>query len=284
MSAIPVPADLHETVGRALLEDVGDGDATAALVPADARATATVTAKEDCIVCGIPYFDQAMRALDRFTQVRWHVSEGARASASKRLCTVDGLARSILTGERVGINFLQTLSSTASTTRRYVDAIAGIPGARAKIVDTRKTIPGLRLAQKYAVLVGGGINHRIGLFDGILIKENHIVAAGGIAPAMAKAMANARRGLMIEIEVETLDQLDEALAAGAKLILLDNFTTARMAEAVVRTAGRAELEASGGINLDTVCAVAATGVDRISVGALTKDVKAIDLSMRFTPA
>ena len=285
--AIPAPPDLLDTVARALREDVGDGDATATLVPADARASATVSAKEACVICGIPFFDETMRQLDPSTRVRWEVAEGDRIAVGTKLCTIEGLARSILTAERVGINFLQTLSSTATTTRRYVDAIATVPGARAKVVDTRKTIPGLRLAQKYAVLVGGGANHRIGLFDGILIKENHIVAAGGIAAAMSKALssiARAKPGMMVEIEVETLEQLDEAIAAGAKLILLDNFTTERMAEAVQRTAGRAALEASGGINIDTIRAVAATGVDQISVGALTKDVKAIDLSMRFMPS
>jgi nicotinate-nucleotide pyrophosphorylase (carboxylating) len=264
--------------------DVRDGDATAALVPELERATATVTAKEACVVCGIPYFDEAMRQLDAGTSVEWHVAEGDRVAAGTKLCTVTGRARSILTAERVAINFLQMLSSTATITRRHVDAIADVPGARAKIVDTRKTIPGLRLAQKYAVRVGGGANHRIGLFDGILIKENHIVAAGGIGRAMQKALATAKPGMMIQIEVETFEQLDEAIAAGAKMILLDNFTLDRMAAAVARTAGRAELEASGGINTDTIRAVAATGVDRISVGALTKDVKAIDLSMRFRSA
>ena len=285
--AIPAPPDLLDTVARALREDVGDGDATATLVPADARASATVSAKEACVICGIPFFDETMRQLDPSTRVRWEVAEGDRIAVGTKLCTIEGLARSILTAERVGINFLQTLSSTATATRRHVDAIATVPGARAKVVDTRKTIPGLRLAQKYAVLVGGGANHRIGLFDGILIKENHIVAAGGIAAAMTKALssiASAKAGMMVEIEVETLEQLDEAIAAGAKLILLDNFTTERMAEAVQRTAGRAALEASGGINIDTIRAVAATGVDQISVGALTKDVKAIDLSMRFMPS
>ena len=275
------PPDVADIVSRALREDVGDGDVTAALVPATARAAASVTAKEGCVLCGTPYFYEAMRQIDRSTRVQWHVADGDRVAAGTQLCSVEGLARSVLTAERVAINFLQTLSATATMTRRYVDAIGGVAGSRARIVDTRKTIPGLRLAQKYAVVVGGGANHRIGLFDGILIKENHIVAAGGIGPAVAKAIASAKPGMMIQIEVETLEQLDEAIDAGAKMILLDNFTTARMADAVKRTAGRAELEASGGVNLDTVRAVAATGVDRISVGALTKDVKAIDLSMRF---
>ena len=284
MVAIPVPDNLRAVVAQALAEDVGGGDATAALVPAAARATATVIAREPCVVCGVPYFDEAMRQIDPATQVLWHVREGDRVAAEMALCTATGRARSLLTAERVSINFVQTLSSTATATRRYVDAIAEIPGSRAQVVDTRKTIPGLRLAQKYAVRVGGGANHRIGLFDGILIKENHIVAAGGIGAAMAAAKASAKPGMMIQIEVETMAQLDEALAAGATLILLDNFTPERMVEAVRITAGRAALEASGGINFDTIRAVAATGVDRISVGALTKDVKAIDLSMRFRPA
>ena len=281
VGGIEVPQDLADVVARALAEDVGSGDATAALVPAAANASATVIAREQCVMCGIPYFDAAMRGVDPATRVQWHVAEGERIAAETKLCTVTGRARSILTGERVAINFVQTLSSTATATRRYVDAIASVPGARAQVVDTRKTIPGLRLAQKYAVRIGGGANHRIGLFDGILIKENHIVAAGGIRAALAAAQASATPGMMIQIEVETLAQLSEAIAAGAKLILLDNFMPGLMTEAVRITAGRAALEASGGINLDSIRTVAATGVDRISVGALTKDVKAIDLSMRF---
>ena len=229
-------------------------------------------------MCGAPYFNEAMRQVDPETEVIWHVNEGDQVAAQTKLCTITGAARSLLTAERVSLNFLQTLSSTATVTRRHVDAIAG---TRARVVDTRKTVPGLRLAQKYAVRVGGGANHRIGLFDGILIKENHIMAAGGIAPAMAAARAQAQRGTMIQIEVETLAQLEEALAAGATLILLDNFTPERMAEAVRVSAGRAELEASGGIDLETIRSYAETGVDRISVGTLTKDIRAIDLSMRF---
>jgi nicotinate-nucleotide pyrophosphorylase (carboxylating) len=278
MSPIPVPPNLQTVVSNALAEDIGSGDLTAGLVPAASRATATVTAREACVVCGTPYFNEAMRQVDQETRVTWHVSEGALVAAQTKLCTITGMARALLTTERVAINFLQTLSATATVTRRHVDAVAG---TRAKVVDTRKTIPGLRLAQKYAVRVGGGANHRIGLFDGILIKENHIMAAGGIAPALAAARAQARGGTMIQIEVETLAQLEAAIAAGANLILLDNFTPERMAEAVRLTAGRAELEASGGINLDTIRTYAQTGVDRISVGTLTKDIKAIDLSMRF---
>ena len=234
MSTVPVPANLQAVVANALAEDIGSGDLTAGLVPAGSRATATVTAREACVVCGIPYFNEVMRQVDRETQVSWHVSEGDLVAAQTRLCTITGMARSLLTTERVALNFLQTLSATATVTRRHVDAVAG---TRAKVVDTRKTIPGLRLAQKYAVRVGGGANHRIGLFDGILIKENHIMAAGGIAPAMAAARAQAQPGTMIQIEVETLAQLEEAIAAGAKLILLDNFTPERMAEAVRVTAG-----------------------------------------------
>ena len=275
---VPVPPNLQAVVANALAEDIGSGDLTAGLVPAAARATATVTAREACVLCGAPYFDAAMRQVDPHTQVTWHAGEGDLVAAQTKLCTITGMARSLLTTERVALNFLQTLSATATLTRRHVDALAG---TRARVVDTRKTIPGLRLAQKYAVRVGGGANHRIGLFDGILIKENHIMAAGGIAPALTAAQAQARPGTMIQIEVETRAQLETAIAAGAKLILLDNFTPGRMAEAVRIAAGRAELEASGGINLDTVRTYAQTGVDRISVGALTKDIKAIDLSMRF---
>jgi len=273
---------MAEVVARALAEDIGDGDLTAQLVPADAKATATIITREPCVVCGRPYFDEAMRQVDPTTTLAWHVDEGARLEPNAKLVTVSGKARSLLTAERVGLNLLQTLSATATATRKHVDAVRG---TRAKVVDTRKTIPGLRLAQKYAVRVGGGANHRIGLFDGILIKENHIVAAGGIRPALTAAQAavraSGRPGTMIQIEVETLAQLEEALAAGAKLILLDNFTPERMAEAVRATAGRAELEASGGIDLTTIRKVAETGVDRISIGTLTKDIEAADLSMRF---
>ena len=280
MNPIPTPANLPATVAQALAEDIGSGDLTAALVPAAARASATITAREACVICGIPYVDEAFAQVDPGSRVTWHVAEGDRVAPQTKLCTITGLARSLLTTERVAINFLQTLSATATATRRHVDAVAG---TRATVIETRKTIPGLRLAQKYAVLVGGGANNRIGLFDGILIKENHIMAAGGIAAAMAAARAQARPGTTIQCEVETLAQLEEAIGAGAKLILLDNFTPERMAEAVRITAGRAELEASGGINLDNIATYAATGVDRISIGTLTKDIKAVDLSMRFAP-
>ena len=280
MTPIPTPPDLPKTVAAALAEDIGSGDLTAQLVPAAARATATVITRESCVVCGAPYFTEAMRQVDPATTVTWHVQEGDLVPPQTKLCSIAGAARSLLTTERTGLNLLQTLSSTATATRRHVDAVAG---TRARVVETRKTIPGLRLAQKYAVLVGGGANNRIGLVDGILIKENHIMAAGGIAAAMAAARAQAAPGVMIQIEVESLEQLQAALAAGATLILLDNFTPERMAEAVRITAGRAELEASGSITLATIRRYAETGVDRISVGALTKDVKAVDLSLRFQP-
>lgn len=280
MTPIPTPPDLQKTVAAALAEDIGSGDLTARLVPAAARATATVITRESCVVCGAPYFTEAMRQVDPATKVTWHVQEGDMVAPLTKLCSVAGTARSLLTTERTALNLLQTLSSTATATRRHVDSVAG---TRARVIDTRKTIPGLRLAQKYAVLVGGGANNRIGLFDGILIKENHIMAAGGIGAAMTAARAQAAPGVMIQIEVESLAQLETAIEAGATLILLDNFTPERMAEAVRIAAGRAELEASGSITLATIRRYAETGVDRISVGALTKDVKAVDLSMRFQP-
>ncbi len=277
-AAIPVPPDLAATVARALAEDIGAGDLTAQLVPAAATATATVITREPCVVCGAPYFEAAMHQVDAATTVTWQVREGDAVAGQTKLCTVAGSARSLLTTERTALNFLQLLAATATVTRRHVDAVAG---TRARVIDTRKTIPGLRLAQKYAVRVGGGGNHRIGLFDGVLIKENHIMAAGGIANALSTARARVKPGTMIQIEVETIAQLEEAIAAGGTLILLDNFTPERMAEAVRVSAGRAELEASGGINLATIREYAQTGVDRISIGTLTKDIEAIDLSMRF---
>ena len=277
-AAIPVPPDLAATVARALAEDIGAGDLTAQLVPAAATATATVITREPCVVCGAPYFEAAMHQVDAATTVTWQVREGDAVAGQTKLCTVAGSARSLLTTERTALNFLQLLAATATVTRRHVDAVAG---TRARVIDTRKTIPGLRLAQKYAVRVGGGGNHRIGLFDGVLIKENHIMAAGGIANALSTARARVKPGTMIQIEVETIAQLEEAIAAGGTLILLDNFTPERMAEAVRVSAGRVELEASGGINLATIREYAQTGVDRISIGTLTKDIEAIDLSMRF---
>lgn len=264
-------------VSAALQEDVGSGDLTALLVPADDLARATVIMREPAVLAGAPWFDAVFRRLSPAVLVTWHKQEGARVEADEKICTAEGPARSLLTGERSAINFLQLLSAVATVTRRYVDAMAG---TRAVVVDTRKTLPGLRLAQKYAVRIGGGRNHRMGLYDGILIKENHIAVAGGIRAAL-EAATKVSAKVPVQIEVETLAQLTEALDAGARLILLDNFTLDAMREAVQLNAGRAQLEASGGVRLETLRDVAETGVDRISVGALTKDVKAIDLSMRF---
>jgi len=266
-------------VQRALAEDVGSGDLTAALIAEGTSLRARVIAREAAVLCGRPWFDQVFQQVDPSVQIAWQAAEGERIAAGQTLCRLNGPARSLLTGERCALNFLQLLSGVATRTREYVDAIAG---SRARILDTRKTLPGLRFAQKYAVVTGGGANHRMGLYDMVLIKENHIAAAGGITAAI-QAAARLAPGTPLQVEVETEAQLAEALGAGARLILLDNFSVERMHAAVVFTAGRAELEASGGITFDTVSAIAKTGVDRISIGALTKDVRALDLSMRFEP-
>ena len=264
-------------VRAALAEDVGTGDRTAALIPADAIGRAHVLSREAAVLSGTPWVDEVFRQIDPRVAIEWLAHDGDTIAPNQTLCRLNGPARSLLTGERAALNFLQTLSGTATLARRWADAVAGT-GAR--ILDTRKTIPGLRLAQKYAVTCGGCHNHRIGLYDAVLIKENHIAAAGSVTAALHAAVASAA-GLEIEIEVETLEQLREALAAGARRILLDNFPLERLREAVAIAAGRARLEASGGATLDTVRAIAETGVDDISVGALTKDVRAVDLSMRF---
>jgi len=273
---------IQANVRAALAEDVGvdttPGDLTAQLIPADAAARARVITREDAVLCGTAWFDACFASLDATVKIAWHVHDGDVVAAGQTLCEIDGPARALLTAERPALNFLQTLSGAATETRRYVTAIAGT-GAR--IYDTRKTLPGLRLALKYAVKCGGGENQRIGLYDGILIKENHIAAASGIRPALEAAFALAAGKVTVQIEVENLAQLEQALAAGAQLILLDNFDLAGMRAAVALTAGRAHLEASGGISLATVRAIAETGVDRISVGNLTKSVRALDLSMRF---
>jgi nicotinate-nucleotide pyrophosphorylase (carboxylating) len=269
---------IQANVRAALDEDIASGDITAQLIPADAEARARVISREDAVLCGSAWFDACFAALDAKTKIIWSAQDGDAVTAGQTLCEIDGPARALLSAERPALNFLQTLSGVATETRRYVDVIAG---TRAKIYDTRKTLPGLRLALKYAVKCGGGENQRIGLYDGILIKENHIAAAGGIAPALAAAFKLAGSGVTIQIEVENLTQLEQALAAGARLILLDNFDLAGMREAVRLTAGRAALEASGGVDLSTVRAIAETGVDRISIGNLTKSVRALDLSMRF---
>lgn len=273
-----LPTNLEFQVQSALDEDIGSGDRTASLIPEALQARARVIVREPAVLCGQAWFETAFRLVDDRVQVEWHAAEGTLLTAGQTVATVQGPARALLTGERSALNFLQTLSAVATHTRRFVDAVAG---THAQIVDTRKTIPGLRLAEKYAVRVGGGTNHRIGLFDGILIKENHVAAAGGIRQAVAAALQAAPAGVFVQVEVETLQELDEALAAGAPMILLDNMSAAQQHEAVRRTAGRASLEASGGVGLESVRAIAATGVDRISVGSLTKDIKAVDFSMRF---
>lgn len=265
-------------VAAALAEDIGEADWTAMLVPAKRAGSATVISRQAAVICGLPWFDEAFRQVDSGVQICWLVAEGARVEAGAVLCEISGSARSMLTAERTALNFLQMLSAVATETRRYVDAVAG---TAARVLDTRKTLPGLRRAQKYAVLVGGGDNQRIGLYDGILIKENHIMAAGSIRGALEAAQALAPSHVGIQIEVEDLAGLDEALQAGATSVLLDNMSHADMREAVARSRGRAVLEASGGVDLATIRAIAETGVDRISIGKLTKDVTAVDLSMRF---
>lgn len=271
-------SEIERNVAAALAEDVGSGDLTAPLTPAGKTARAVVMCRQEAVICGQPWFDAAVLKLDPAAKVAWTVAEGARVPAGTRVCAVSGNARALLSAERVALNFLQTLSGVATVTRRYVEAIAG---TRARIVDTRKTLPGLRLAQKYAVRAGGGSNHRLGLYDAMLIKENHIAAAGGIRQAITQARKLAHTGDWIQVEVENLDQLKEALGAGATMILLDNMSVGQMREAVKIAGERAELEASGGITLENVRAIAETGVHRISVGALTKDVKAADFSLRF---
>lgn len=274
------PGDLAAQVRAALAEDLGTGDLTAALVPAAQQARATLRTREDAVLCGRPWFEQVFRELEPAITIDWLSAEGGRIAAGSTVCTLQGPARPLLTGERTALNFLQTLSATATAARRYVEAVAGTP---VRILDTRKTIPGLRLAQKYAVRVGGADNHRIGLWDAILVKENHIVAAGGIGAAVRAARARSA-GVLLEVEVETVAQAAEAFAAGADRLLLDNFPAGRLREAVRlrdATAPRTGLEASGGITLDNIREVASTGVDFISIGDITKNLHAVDLSLRF---
>ncbi len=270
-------SEIREDVARALAEDIGSGDVTARLVPEYAMAHARIVTREAAVLSGTAWFEECFHQVDREVAISWNARDGDRLASGQVVCEIDGRARSLLTAERSSLNFLQTLSAVATKTRAFVDAVTG---TKAAILDTRKTLPGLRHALKYAVRCGGGTNHRMGLYDGVLIKENHIASAGGIGPALEQA-GKVAPGIPVEIEVESIDQLKEALAAGAKLILLDNFDLAGFREAVRVTAGRAALEASGGINLQTVRGIAETGVDRISIGSLTKDIHAVDLSMRF---
>jgi nicotinate-nucleotide pyrophosphorylase (carboxylating) len=276
--AIPGPelAAVREDVRRALAEDIGTGDVTARLVPAGLRAEGTVISREDAVLCGRAWFEAVFEELGGSVTVGWMAADGAPVAAGQTLCRLQGPARTLLTGERAALNFLQTLSGTATRVRAYHERIEDLP---VTLLDTRKTLPGLRRAQKYAVRCGGGANHRMGLYDGILIKENHIATSGSIMQAIENAR-ELNTGLPIEVEAETLDEAAAAVAAGADIVLLDNFDLDTLHEAVVRHKGRALLEASGGITLDNLRAVALTGVDRISIGALTKDVSATDLSMR----
>ena len=278
----PLAPEITRNVNAALSEDIGASDLTAELVPAGERRRATVISREAGVLCGCAWFEQAFRQLDPSVGIQWTAADGDRIVPDQLLCTIEGDARALLSGERTALNFLQLLSGVASKTRRYADALAG---TKALVVDTRKTLPGLRIAQKYAVRAGGGGNHRLALWDAILIKENHILAAGGIPQVLAEARRVAEgaseRCKFIQIEVESLAELETALAAGATMILLDNFSLDMLRDAVALNAGRAILEASGNVSLETIRAIGETGVDRISVGALTKDVKALDLSMRF---
>ena len=269
--------EIRRNVAAALAEDVGAGDLTANLISANRPARGTVISREDAVLAGTAWFDACFETLDPAARIVWHAKDGDRVRAGQTLCDIAAETRALLTAERCALNFLQLFSGTATITRHFVDAVAG---TRAVIVDTRKTLPGLRLAQKYAVKMGGGTNHRIGLYDAVLIKENHIIAAGGVKEALARAHEEAPNAKFIQIEVENLDELREALAAGATMILLDNMDLDEMRTAVEITAGRAKLEASGGVSLDRVRAIAETGVDRISIGSLTKDVRAVDLSLR----
>ncbi|MGK2926217.1 MAG: carboxylating nicotinate-nucleotide diphosphorylase [Lysobacterales bacterium] len=276
----PAAEGVAGDVSRALAEDLGDGDRTAALIPPETQLETRVISRESAVLCGGPWFTETFRQLDPAVRVSWQAGEAESIRRDQEVCRLTGPARAILSGERTALNFLQTLSGTATQARRYVTAVAG---TGAIILDTRKTLPGLRLAQKYAVRCGGARNHRIGLFDAILVKENHIAAAGSIAAAVRQALA-LYPGLLLEVEVETLEQLEQACQAGARRALLDNFKLKTLRAAVEQYGGRIELEASGGIDLESVRAVAETGVDFISTGALTKSVQATDFSMRFVAA
>ena len=273
-----LPDDIAETVQCALAEDVGSGDLTAALIPESQTARAQVVTRQDAVLCGTAWFDEVFRQLDTRVRVAWKTSDSMAIRGGRTLCQIEGPARAILTGERTALNFLQTLSGVATRTHAYVDAVRG---TKAIVLDTRKTVPGLRLAQKYAVRCGGGQNHRLGLYDGILIKENHIAAAGSVTAALSAAKTTAQPNVLMEIEVENLQQLREALAASAKRILLDNFDLTGLRAAVDETRGRAQLEVSGGVTLADVRALAETGVDFISIGDLTKNITAVDFSLRL---
>jgi nicotinate-nucleotide pyrophosphorylase (carboxylating) len=269
---------INEQVTLALAEDLGSGDLTAGLLDEQVVARAHIICREEAVVCGIPWVNQVFHRLDEDIEMAWQVEDGDSAAPGSVLCLLQGNNRALLSAERTALNYLQTLSATATLTRRYVEAVAG---TGVNILDTRKTIPGLRIQQKYAVTCGGGLNHRFGLYDAILIKENHVRVAGSVSAALIQAQQIAPEGVVVEVEVETLEQLEEVLSAGAKRVLLDNFDLELLREAVEINTGRSRLEASGGVTLETIRGIAETGVDDISVGALTKDVKAVDLSMLF---
>ncbi len=271
-----VQEEIDHMVQRALREDLGDGDVTAALIPAETISSARVISREAAVLCGRRWFDSVFRQLESGVAIHWEAEDGAAIAPGQTLCQLTGPARALLSGERTALNFLQTLSGTATLARRYQEQVKDLP---VTILDTRKTIPGLRMAQKYAVRCGGCSNHRMGLYDGVLIKENHILACGSVSAAIARARACAP-ALPIEVEVENLEELAEALENDADIILLDNFPPELLHRAVALNNGRSRLEASGGITLDNIRRIAQSGVDYISVGALTKDVRAIDLSMR----
>ncbi len=277
---LPPTEYIRRDVMRALAEDIGAGDATADLLPAQSVATAHVITREAAVIAGSAWFDLCFRTLDPDIQIKWETHDGAHVAPGRRLCTLSGKARALVSGERCALNFLQTLSGTATATAAFVQAVQD---TKAQILDTRKTLPGLRLAQKYAVRAGGGTNHRIGLYDAILIKENHIAATGSIAAAV-KAAHDLHPTLLLEVEVESLAELREALAAGVQRILLDEFSLEDTRTAVQETAGRAALEVSGGVSMAELRAIAQTGVDYISIGAITKHIRAIDLSMRIEHA
>jgi nicotinate-nucleotide pyrophosphorylase (carboxylating) len=275
----PIRAEeIRAQVALALVEDIGAGDLTAGLIPEQTRSEARVISREQAVICGIEWFDQVFTQLDASIRIKWQVKDGERVEPNQLLCTLSGPSRPLLSGERTALNFLQTLSGTATLARRYAEAVTG---TGVKVLDTRKTIPGLRRAQKYAVSCGGGTNHRIGLYDGILIKENHIAAAGSIAAAVTQARATAPSDILVEVEIEDLAQAEQALAAGADILLLDNMSPELLRQVVAINHGQAKLEASGGITLENIHNIAQTGVNYISVGAITKQLRAIDLSMRF---
>ena len=275
---LPQASIISEQVRLALAEDVGSGDLTASLLPEGKTLSAKVVCREQAVMAGSAWFDETFRQLSPGIQVDWCFSDGDRLDSGQTLCRLQGNARALLTAERTALNFLQTLSAVATRTRSFVDAVEGI---EVNILDTRKTIPGLRLAEKYAVTCGGGVNHRVGLFDAVLIKENHIAAAGSIANAVKQALAHVEENIKIEVEVESLEEMQQALDAGARYLLLDNFSNELLREAVAINRGRARLEASGNVSLQTVKSIAQTGVDDISIGELTKHIQAVDLSMRF---